>query len=108
MGYLLKKAANREWKHSKRQKCVSFNTAEKNWIVEENFGIRHGDAKFGVCQLVFCLALFQYVLTVLPSLCFGIVCISRDSISWKIVICILILILQVITVKRLHESQKTL
>jgi hypothetical protein len=29
MGYLLRKAANREWKYPKREKCVAVNKADR-------------------------------------------------------------------------------
>ena len=53
VGYLLRKAANREWKQSKRKKYVSVNKAERSWRSEEHFDIRHGDAEFGVCPARF-------------------------------------------------------
>lgn len=62
MGYLLSKAANREWDQPKRKKQV--NKAEKSiWIKPE-------DVVFGVAWLVCGPSLVQYFLTVLPSLHF--------------------------------------
>ena len=54
----------------------------------------------------FCLALAQYFLTVLPSLCFGIV---MDILRYDVLeVCDLLLYLDLygITVKGVHESQK--
>ena len=51
--YLQIRTANREWKHSKRRKCVVLNKAEWNWKSEEHFDIRHGDAEFRVCPAGF-------------------------------------------------------
>jgi hypothetical protein len=48
VGYLLRKAANREWKQSKRKKYVSVNKAERSWRSEEHLDIRHENAKLGV------------------------------------------------------------
>jgi hypothetical protein len=31
MGYLLRKAANREWNQPKRKNCVAVNEAERDW-----------------------------------------------------------------------------
>jgi hypothetical protein len=31
MGYLLRKADNREWNQPKRKKCVAVNKAERSW-----------------------------------------------------------------------------
>lgn len=58
-------------------------------------------------QLGFGLALVQYFLTMLPSLCFGMVMyihISYVGSMWSA----FILIVQGIAIKRLHESQKRL
>ena len=48
VGYLLRKAANREWNQPKREKCVAVNKAEMGWRSEEDLDIRHRDAEFGV------------------------------------------------------------
>lgn len=48
MGYLLRRAANREWSQPKRKKCVAVNKAKRGWRSEEGFDIRHGDAEFVV------------------------------------------------------------
>jgi len=53
MGYLLRKAANREWNQPTRKKCVAVNKAERNWRFEEHFDVRHGDSEFGVCTADF-------------------------------------------------------
>ena len=47
--YLLRRAANREWNLPKRKNYVEVNKTERNWRREEHFGIRFGDAEFGVC-----------------------------------------------------------
>ena len=52
-------------------------------------------------QLVFCLALIQCFLTLLPFLLFAMVIISRVSVRRKYAICPFILIVQVVTVKSL-------
>jgi hypothetical protein len=56
MGYLLRKAANREWNQPKRKKYVAANPTERTWRSEEPFDIRHGDAGFGVFAANFVLA----------------------------------------------------
>lgn len=71
VGYLLKRAAKREWNQPKRKKCVAVNKAKRSWRSEECFDISYGDAEFGVCPV--CLTLVQYFLTMLRSLPFGIV-----------------------------------
>ena len=71
MGYLLRKAAEREGNQPKRNKCVRANKAEKSWRPEEHFHIRHGDAVFEFAQLVFDLALNKFFRAMLPSLHFG-------------------------------------
>ena len=53
MGYLLRRAANREWNQPKRKKYVSVKKAERSWRSEEHFDIRLGDEEFGVCPAVF-------------------------------------------------------
>ena len=53
MGFLPRKAANREWNQPKRKKCVAVNNVEKSWRSEERFDIRHGNAEFGVCPAGF-------------------------------------------------------
>ena len=73
MGHLPRKAANREWSHPKRKKCIAVQKAEQSWKSEDRFDIRHGDGEFEVCPAGFGLALVQYFLTMLPSLCFGMV-----------------------------------
>lgn len=61
-----------EWNPSKRKKCLAVNKVEMTSRPEEEFDIRHGNAKFGVCANVsvwLCYNLF----TILPFLCFGMV-----------------------------------
>ena len=52
MGYMLRRATNREWKQPKRKKCGVVKKAEK-WRFGEGFDIGHGDAEFGVCPAEF-------------------------------------------------------
>ena len=49
----LREAANKEQNQSKRKKCVPVNKATGSRRSEEHFDIRHGDAEFGVCPVVF-------------------------------------------------------
>jgi hypothetical protein len=56
VGYLLRKAANREWN---QPKSIAVIKAGKSWRSDGCFNIRHGDAEFGVSQLVFDLAFVQ-------------------------------------------------
>jgi hypothetical protein len=49
MGYLLSKAANREWNLLKSKKLVRVNKDERTRRSEECFDIRRGGAKLGVC-----------------------------------------------------------
>ena len=37
MGYLPRRAANREWNQPKRKKCVAVTEAERSWRSEERF-----------------------------------------------------------------------
>ena len=53
VGYLLRKAANREWNQPKRKKFVAVNTNERSWRSEESFVITHGDAELRVCPASF-------------------------------------------------------
>ena len=60
VGYLLRKAANRELNQRKRMKLLltirSANSSQqekKSWRSEECFDIIHGDAEFGVCTAGF-------------------------------------------------------
>ena len=48
MGYLLKKAANREWNQPRRKQFVAINKEEKGVESEDCFDISHGDAEFRV------------------------------------------------------------
>jgi hypothetical protein len=38
MGYLLRRAANREWKQPKKKSCVAINKAERRWRGSLVFG----------------------------------------------------------------------
>lgn len=91
---------------SARRKCVRVNKDEQSWKSEEHLDIIEGDAEFGVC-----LDGFQACIDpIFPHY-------SLFSLLWnsngypvpfyvgKYVICFLILILQRITVKKLHKSQ---
>ena len=53
VGYLLRKAANREWNQPKRKNCAAINQAERNWRSEKYIDIRHSDAEFEVCPASF-------------------------------------------------------
>ena len=53
MGYMLRKAANREWNQPRRKQFVAVNKYEKEWRSEDCFDISHGDAEFGVCPAGF-------------------------------------------------------
>jgi hypothetical protein len=53
MGYLLRKAANRERNQPRRKKCVAVNEKERSWRPEDPFDTRHRDAEFGVCPVGF-------------------------------------------------------
>jgi hypothetical protein len=53
VGYLLKKAAIKEWKGPIGEKSVAVNKAEGSWGSEEHFDITHGEEEFGVCPAVF-------------------------------------------------------
>ena len=48
VGYLPRKAANREWNQPNRKKYIAINKVKWSWRSEELFDIRHGDAEFGV------------------------------------------------------------
>jgi hypothetical protein len=56
MGYMLRKAANREWNHPRRSLLQS-TKVKKECRSEDCFDISHGDAEFEFSQLVSCLAL---------------------------------------------------
>lgn len=61
VGYLSRKAANRKWNQPNRS--VAVNKDERRWRSKEYFDIRHGEAE--LVQLLFSLALVQYLLTIL-------------------------------------------
>jgi hypothetical protein len=53
VGYLPRKAANREWNQPRRKKFVEVNKDKRSWRSEESFNIKHGDIGFGVCPADF-------------------------------------------------------
>jgi hypothetical protein len=54
VGYLLRKASNREWNQPRRKNFVAVNKDEKGvGDLKTAFNIRHGDAEFGVFPAVF-------------------------------------------------------
>ena len=55
VGYLLRKAANREWNKPKREKFVSTNNTERNWRSEDCF-----DIDIEIQCLKFALLVFNY------------------------------------------------
>ena len=68
MGYLLRRAANREWNQPKRKKCAAVNKAEWSWGPEEHLYVRHEDTELGIYLAGFGLVFIQYFLSILPSL----------------------------------------
>ena len=56
LGYLPRKATDREWNQTKTKKCTVVNNTEKSWRREEHFDTRYRDAESGVCQAGFGLA----------------------------------------------------
>jgi hypothetical protein len=48
MGYVLRKAANREWNQPRRKQLLQSTKMKKEWRSEDRFDISHGDAEFGV------------------------------------------------------------
>jgi hypothetical protein len=52
VGYLLRKAANRDLNLPKKKNSAALNKAERRWRSEECFDIRHGDAEFAQLALV--------------------------------------------------------
>jgi hypothetical protein len=57
MGYLLRKAANREWNQPERRNCIAANKAERSWTSDMEM------QSLEFAQLIFGLALVQYFLT---------------------------------------------
>ena len=59
--YLLKRAANRERNQLKRNKVcyIQVDRAERSWRTEESFDIKHGDAEFGLCSVLFWSSIFS-------------------------------------------------
>lgn len=53
VGYLLRKAANRKWKQSKRKECVLVSRTERSLRPEEHVALRHGDTEFRICPAGF-------------------------------------------------------
>ena len=53
VGYLLRKATNREWKQPRRKKFVAVNKDEKGVGDLRLPDIRHRDAEFKVCPVGF-------------------------------------------------------
>jgi hypothetical protein len=49
MGYLLRKAANREWKQPRWKKLLQSTKMNRSRRSEDQFDIRHEDVEFGVC-----------------------------------------------------------
>jgi hypothetical protein len=54
MGYLVRKAANREWNQFKKKNCASINKAVRSWTSHMEM------QSLGFVQLVFGLALVQH------------------------------------------------
>ena len=109
MGYLSRRVVIREWKQTKREQCVVVNKAERCCRSEEYFNIRHEDTEFRVCPAGFqscCVSVFPHY-ALFPPFCN----INTQSVPLSIgntLSAFKFLILQGITVKRLHESQKGL
>ena len=72
VGYQPRRAEDQVWNQPKRDKCIAVMKLQ-DWRAEAFSNIRHGDAEYGVCLLVFGLALAQYFLTMFPFLPFGII-----------------------------------
>lgn len=51
VGYLQRRAANREWNQPMRKRHIAVNKDERSWRSEEYFNFRHGDTEF--TQIVF-------------------------------------------------------
>lgn len=58
---------------SSRQRCLTVNSAERNWRSEELLDITHGDAEFGLCLDGFGIILTQYFLSMPHFLLLGMV-----------------------------------
>ena len=91
-----------------RERCVVVNKAERSWIFEELFDIRHGGAELDFYIASFWFYFFSVSPHCAPSVCFGMIMDILYILFWKCVIQILLLVLQGIIVKKLHESQKRL
>ena len=55
MGYMLRKAANREWNQPRRKQLLQSTKMKKEWRSEDRFDISHGDESLQFAQLVSCL-----------------------------------------------------
>ena len=66
-----RRAADRVWNQFKAERCVTVNSAERNWRSEEFLDITHGDAEFGLCLDGFGIILTQYFLSMLYFLLWG-------------------------------------
>ena len=53
MGYMLRKAANREWNRPEESSLLQSTKMKKEWRPEDCFDISHGDTEFGVCPAGF-------------------------------------------------------
>jgi hypothetical protein len=83
MGYLLRKAANREWNHFKRKKCVAIIKAERSWTSAM-------EIEFGVCPAIFWVLPWSSIFSLQL---FGMVIYTYCTICQKYVLCFFILIL---------------
>lgn len=77
-----------------------------DWRPKENFDIRYGDAKFGVCPAGIWSCFGPVSPHYAPFLMFWNGNVMYILCHYMLEVCFLILILQGITVKKLHESQK--
>lgn len=55
MGYLPRRAANRECNQPKREKWVSVKTGKRSWRSEEQSGIRHEEQSLEFSLMIFSL-----------------------------------------------------
>jgi hypothetical protein len=53
MGYMLRKAANREWNQPSRKQLLQSTKMKEERRSEDCFDISHGDVEFGVCPAGF-------------------------------------------------------
>ena len=73
MGYLPRRAAKRKWEQPRREKCAVVNRGGKSRELKSMLTSDVEMQSWESAQLVFALALVQYLLTVLSSLQFGMV-----------------------------------